>query len=197
MRLYWPADLRPAFDALFDIDDALGDVAARSTQPALGAIKLAWWRERLEDLDSGAVPAEPRLEAAARELLPRGIRGQELAGLEEGWASLLDEEPQLAADAGAQLFRLGARLLDVQFEDQTLGQAGRLFARACAARRALIAMPPTGPAPWPKMPRRARPLTALAALAARDLGRGGPPFEPEGTPGRAWTLLRHRLTGRI
>jgi hypothetical protein len=26
--------------------------------------------------------------------------------------------------------------------------------------------------------------------------RGGPPFEAEGTPGRAWVLLRHRLTGR-
>jgi len=42
-----------------------------------------------------------------------------------------------------------------------------------------------------------RPITALAALAARDTNRGGPPFEPPATPGRAWTLLRHRLTGRI
>ena len=65
MRLYWPTGLRAAFDALFAIDDALGDVVAKATEPALAAIKLAWWRERLEELDSGQAPAEPRLKAAA------------------------------------------------------------------------------------------------------------------------------------
>ncbi|HET7816849.1 MAG TPA: hypothetical protein VFK58_04660 [Sphingomicrobium sp.] len=197
MRLYWPAKLRPAFDALLDIDGALADVVARSTEPALGAIKLAWWRERLEELDRGVVPAEPRLQAAARELLPRGIRGQELAGLVDDWTGLLDEAPELAPDCGERLFRLGARLLGVEFEDQTVGQAARLFARARAARRTILAMAPMGTAQLPKMPRRSRPLTALGALAARDLRLGGPPFEPEATPGRAWTLLRHRVSGRL
>jgi len=36
-----PADVRPAFEALWQIDAAMGDVVARSTQPALGAVKLA------------------------------------------------------------------------------------------------------------------------------------------------------------
>jgi phytoene synthase len=93
VRLYWPVELRPAFDALFDIDDAMADVVVRSTQPALGAIKLAWWRERLEELDQGKVPAEPRLQAAAAELLPRGISGAELAGLEDAWSALLEQSP--------------------------------------------------------------------------------------------------------
>jgi len=48
VRLYWPAELRPAFDALFSLDDALADVVARSSEPMLGAIKLAWWRERAD-----------------------------------------------------------------------------------------------------------------------------------------------------
>ena len=68
-----PMDLRPAFEALFQIDAAMGDVVARATQPALGAVKLAWWRERLEELDQGMVPAEPRLRAVAEQLLPRGV----------------------------------------------------------------------------------------------------------------------------
>jgi hypothetical protein len=46
------------------------------------------------------------------------------------------------------------------------------------------------------IPRPLRPLTALARLAARDLGRGEP-FEPEATPGRALALLAHRWSGRI
>src|ERR671918_1744417 len=82
VRLYWPAELRPAFDTLFAIDDAMGEVVARSTQPALGAIRLAWWRERLEELDQGAAPAaEPRLRAIARQLVERGITGKELSQL--------------------------------------------------------------------------------------------------------------------
>ena len=41
VRLYWPVELRPAFDALFAIDDAMADVVASSTQPALGAFYVA------------------------------------------------------------------------------------------------------------------------------------------------------------
>ena len=188
IRLYWPADLRPAFDALFDIDDAMGDVVARATQPALAAIKLAWWRERLEELDQGLVPAEPRLQAVARELLPRGISGAELAKIEPDlW---------LAEDRGAELFSLGGRLLGK--EHDLLIPAGRLFAGVDYARpnlrvieRSKIAMGGV------QFPPALRPLTAFAALAVRDLAHGGPPFEPEATPGRALALLRHRWTGRI
>ena len=200
VRLYWPVELRPAFDALLDIDEALGDVVAKATEPALAAIKLAWWRERLQELDEGMAPAEPRLQAAADELLPRHVTGGDLAQLEEGWAGLLHDPPDGAfpTEHGTRLFRLGARLLDVAFDDATIGVAGRLFAGVEAARRGLLDLVPgSAGSGGPRIARRARPLTALAALAARDLRRGGPPFEPEATPGRAWTLLRHRWTGHL
>jgi len=91
----------------------MADVVMRATQPALAAIKLAWWRERLEELDHGKVPAEPRLRAAVSELRPRGITGAELARLEEGWAALLAEQPDSdrALERGARLFALAGRLL--------------------------------------------------------------------------------------
>lgn len=200
VRLYWPAELRPAFDALFAIDDALADVVASSTQPALGAIRLAWWREALERLDASPPPPEPRLQAVAAELLPRGIGGKELAGLEAGWAALLEEVPDVAAagERGTLLFQLGARLLGVQANDETIGTAGRLFAGINAGRRGFIEIGPQAPEFGPsRIARRVRPLTAFAALAARDLRKGGPPFEPEATPGRAITLIRHRLFGII
>jgi len=192
-------ELRPAFDALFAIDDAMADVVARSTQPALGAIKLAWWRERLEELDQGIIPAEPRLREAARELLPRGITGADLGVLEDGWATLLGEVPdsKRIAERGACLFKLAARLLKVEFS-RDLEAAGRLYARVDAARRGLSTIEAGAVVLSREIsPRAARPLTALAALAARDLHRGGPPFEAQATPGRAWSLLRHRLTGRF
>jgi phytoene synthase len=194
VRLYWPVELRPAFDALFDIDDAMADVVVRSTQPALGAIKLAWWRERLEELDQGKVPAEPRLQAAAAELLPRGISGAELAGLEDAWSVLLEQSPvaERALDGGARIFVLAGRLIASK-PTNSLAPAGRLYA---AGRLRRLGLAPEGSwvvTPERAVPSRFRRLTGLASLAKRDL-QG---FEPEATAARAWALLKHRLTGRF
>ena len=108
--------MRPAFDALFAIDDALGEVVATSTQPALGAIRLAWWRDALERLDTTPPPPEPRLQAAASELLSRGVTGAQLSGLAEGWAALFDEVRDATAigERGAALFVIGGTLLGAE-----------------------------------------------------------------------------------
>ena len=185
---------------LFDIDDALAAVVAGATEPALAAIKLAWWRERLEELDEGMIPAEPRLRAAAAELLPRGLRGADLAELTKGWAALLAEQQdgEGIAEVGTLLFAIAARLLGAS--DPMIEPAGRLYGHANAARQGLMRM--RSPAEellqlsTHRFPKKLRPLTALVALAARDARRLSP-FEPEATPGRSWTLIRHRMTGKI
>jgi phytoene synthase len=196
-----PTDLRPAFEALFQVDAAMGDVVARATQPTLGAVKLAWWRERLEEVDQGIVPAEPRLRVVAEQLLPRGVSGAELAALEDGWATLLEEqvEPQRIANRGALLFRLGGRLLGA--DDERLADAGALVALVSVGRRGLLDL--LDPARdheralvRHRFVRRLRSLTALARLAVRDL-RSGPPFEPEGAPPRVAAMLRHRWSGIV
>jgi phytoene synthase len=193
--------LRPAFDALFDIDEAMADVVTRSTEPTLGAIKLAWWRERLEELDEGKVPAEPRLGAAATELLPRGITGTDLAGLEENWALVLRmDDPTTfmrgVAGRGPAIFGLAARLLGLPLDDH-LRDAANSFVAADLARRRITEMSPQElRRSTTRSTAQARPLTAFAAIARRDMRSGGPPFEPEASPGRAWALLRHHLTGR-
>ena len=179
---------------MFGIEDALAEVVASASQPALGAIKLAWWREALERLDVQPPPPEPRLQAAASQLLQRGITGRELSHLEEGWAVLLDAEPdaEVALDRGARLFSLAGRLLgDGSVEG--LDSAGRLYAAGDLHRRKMALAPLFVATKLPRFPKRLRPLTAMAALARRDLREM---VEPEGTPARAWTLLRHRLTGR-
>ena len=177
----------------------MAEVVASSTQPALGAIRLAWWREALERLDHHPPPPEPRLAAAAAELLPRDITGAMLAALEDGYATLLDEQPdsdRLGA-SGEALFAIGAALLGAT--DVKLPIAGRLHAFAKAARRGHAAFPDeidvTGLAGH-RFPRALRPLTALARLAARDFQQA-PTLEPEATPARAVALLSHRLFGTI
>jgi hypothetical protein len=71
---------------------------------------------------------------------------------------------------------------------------GEAFSRADLARR-------SGKAEWLRKadlltsPRPVRSITMFDALGRRDAARFWPP-EPEATPGRSWTLIRHRLTGR-
>jgi phytoene synthase len=187
---------------LFDIDDAMGDVVARSTQPALAAIKLAWWRERLEDLGQGLVPAEPRLQAVFCELIPRGISGPEVAELEQAWAQILRSDDQNIfargiASRGPILFDLALSILNVTKTD-VIEDAANSFVAADLARRGITDLPPLKIGrSKSRSPKGARPLTALGALARRDMRSGGPSFEREGTPARAWTVLRHWLTGRL
>jgi phytoene synthase len=195
VRLYWPVELRGAFDALFALDDALGEVVATSTQPALGAIRLAWWRDALARLDTSPPPAEPRLQACAAEILSRGVSGSDLAAIPKGWAALFEEErdPEAIGSRGVALFKVGAKLLGSEHGE--LDQAGAWFALADVARRRLAPVLPARIGTL-RFPPALRPLTALARLAVRDL-RHGEPLEPEATPFRAGALLAHRWTGRI
>ena len=208
---YVRARHRAAIHVLFAVDGAMGDVLRTTSEPQVGAIRLAWWRERLEELGGESrAPGEPRLQAVERELLPRGIRGRDLAALENGWLRLLDPFPWDAGIAesiwlrGRLLFALGAMLLDRT--DDPIEEAGGLWALVDIARhcsdaesramlvgqartfaRALAGVRITAPV---------RPLSMLAVLAIRDC-KLGEPLEREGTPGRAAALLRHRLSGRF
>jgi len=178
---------------------------ATTSEPALGAIRLAWWRERLEELDSGKPPpGEPRLSAIARQLVGRGITGRELSRLEDGWLPLLQPFPwgEEAAEGlrlrGKVLFAVGAKLLGSAPQDAE--DAGALWSLVDAAShcsdpqsrgvlmgsaRELLPKLPR------KIPRELRPLTVLAALAAIDGVRAGSGLA------RLSAAVRHRLLGTL
>jgi phytoene synthase len=208
---YAPLPNRGALAALFSIDRAMGDVVRTTKEPLLGPIRLAWWRERLEELDDdGTAPAEPRLQQAAAELIPRGVTGRELAALESGWPRMFDPFPWTVQTSeaiwfrGNLLYNLGARV--VGRADERIQGAGGLWtlvdaARHCSdpqSRAMLIAQARSfarGLA-GVRFPGPLRPLSMLTVLAIRDCRRGEP-FEREGTPGRAAAMLRHRFSGRL
>ena len=202
---YVPLRRRPAVEALWRLDVALGSVLVTGREPMISRIRLAWWREALERLDRAPAPAEPVLEALAEHVLPAGVGGAELAAMEEGWLPLADAEPPDAAaldlyarKRGALLFGFTARLLGA---DAEAGRGGEVWAlidlarrssdpvEAEAAVRAARAFKPAG-----RWPRVLRPLGMLAMLAIRDAERG-PPFERYGAPRRMLRMLRHRLSG--
>ncbi len=188
----------------------MGDVLQTTREPMVGQIRLAWWRERLEELGVGpGAPPEPRLLAVERELLPRGIKGAELARLERGWVSLFDPFPWEVGTSeaiwfrGRLLFALAADLMERT--DDAIEGAGGLWAlvdtaRHCSdapSREMLMSQARTFARglSGSRFSAKLRPLSMLAVLAVRDLA--GPPFEAEGRPGRALALLRHRLSGRL
>lgn len=208
---YVPAAARRAIAALFRIDAAMGEVVRTTREPMLGPIRLAWWRERLEDLEQcGAAPAEPRLREVERELLPRGVSGADVAGLEAGWLRLLDPFPWTSEVSeaiwlrGNLLFGVGARILGTPNEE--IQSAGGLWAlvdvaRHCsdAASRTMLLYQARSFAErlgGIRFVAALRPLSMLAAVAIRDCRRGAP-LEPEGTPARAAAMLHHRIGGRL
>jgi len=208
---YVPLRNRGALAALFAIDRAMADVVRTTKEPMLGPIRLAWWRERLEELDEGgAAPAEPRLQQVERELIPRGVTGRELAALESGWLRLFDPFPWTVQTSegiwfrGNLLFGLGTRV--VGRADERIQGAGGLWALVDAARhcsdpesRAMLldqARSFGRGLGGVRFPGPLRPLSMLAVLAMRDCRRGEP-FEGEGTPARVAAMLRHRFSGRL
>lgn len=207
---YVRAPARAPLAALWSLDAALGHAITGAREPMLARIKLAWWRESLDRLDRSPPPAEPVLAAVAAHLLPAGISGAELARMEEGWAVLAEPEPLTpvglaahAADRGAALFRLSATLLG-RPAGRSVEQAGEAWALADLARRsadpiesqAAMAMAAERLQPSLSWPVKLRPLGMLAALAGRDIERGGEWFEPQGSPARMMRMMRHRLSGR-
>lgn len=194
---------------LWSLDVILGTLVATGTQPALTQIKLAWWRDALDRLDRHAPPSEPMLQAVARELLPLGMTGAELAEMPSGWEQLLGSGP-LGRDAldtyaslrGGRLFRLSAALLggtaaSLEANGEAwalvdLARRSREADRSAAFARAAERLPMI-PRYWPSS---LRPLGMLAMLTRRDLRRTAEGLERPGTPIRMLRMLGHRLTGR-
>ncbi len=203
--LYAAPAARPGLFALHALDLELAGVARSTTEPMLGQIRLAWWREQLEALDAGARPAQPVLAALAEHLVPAGVAGASLEPLEDAWLALLDDDVEGHAQARGRLFDAAAQLLLPVADAATepVRRLGSGWAIVDVARNGLaigedlLARADAMLAPCP-LPAAARTLGGLAALARRDLAalRRGRRPAPRGTAGRqvrlAWSILAGR-----
>lgn len=197
---------RPALAALFALDDTLGAILRTTREPLVGQMRLTWWYEALQRLDTAPAPAEPVLTALQASVLPRGVSGTMLAGMTDGWEALL--EPTLDAavverfahDRGRRLFDLAGTMLSA--DDIRIGLAGEGWAladlaqrlsdapsRRLARTRAAEALDVALRGRWPC---KARALGALALSARFDVAASSPPL---GSPKRVGRLAWHRLTG--
>jgi phytoene synthase len=205
---YVPAARRPALAALFALDDTLADIVRTTSEPLIGQMRLTWWHDALVKLDTTQPPAQPVLEAIARDLMPCGVQGSDVAAMIDGWDVLI-EEAELDEQAlrrfgdgrGGTLFTLAARALGGE-GGAAMRSAGSGWAladlahglsnsaEAEAARRVAVEQLRAGlEQRWPGP---LRPMGMLAHFARMDLEGGS----PTGSPRRLGRVLWHRLTGR-
>lgn len=205
---YVSAARRGALEALFALDAALSDVVRTTTEPLIGQMRLTWWHDALTKLDSAPPPAHPVLEAIARNLLPAGVRGSDVAATVDGWDVLIEEarldEPALrrfGEGRGGTLFALAATAMGGDpspairaagagwalgdLADHLSNAAEVELARSVARDQMQHGLG----RPWPSS---VRPLGMLAHFARMDLEGGS----PAGSPKRLMRVVWHRLSGR-
>lgn len=210
---YASADRRCALQLLWQIDERLAEIVAAAREPAIGAMRLIWWRDALAALDmpGTAPPAEPLLVAAGETFSRAGVSGEAVAAIEEGWAALLDQdvpgEREILVHGerrGGPLFEIAASILgapppgiDRAGEGWALADLGhrlrdedaRRFARARAASR----LSSVDMSRWPSS---LRALGLLILLARQDAAMPADRLRRQGSPKRMFRALAYRLTGR-
>lgn len=178
---YAPKSARDATLALFALDAALGNLVRGTSEPMLGQLRLAWWRDELAKPAQERSQGEPVLGLIGR--FPDLGRG--LQCLADGWEMLLGEEPipadrlaDFAAARGAACSALACAIGSDRFAEPAR-RCGHEWALAELATRLSdpiereSAMALAAKASWRsvRLPRSLRPLKVLHELAIRSQGK--------------------------
>lgn len=183
--VYAPSKVRDAFALLLQFDERLSDIVSRISEPMIGQLKLAWWRDALNAAPGQRPKGElllsalseldkPELTTAAHKL----VDAWEMLLMEEQWSdALLDS---FATARGEAVFEGFARLLE---NNLPVGALAQEWAKRDLAARYPKAMPAILSLRTETLPRQRalRPLTLLVMLSR---GVFGP------------RLIWHGLTGR-
>lgn len=194
---------RMALTMFFELDLRLARIVSATTEPMLGQMRLAWWRDMLgSDADEW-----PRGDAVLD-----GIRTSwaphhgALARLVDGWEHLLADPPLNASDARAFAKGRSDALIAVFGAEDNAAPALFDYAWHWALadlaakvsldeeRTMLVDLALEVPKPSDRVPRSAKGLAILGALGLRSLKRGGRPLM-DGR-GAALVAARAAITGR-
>ncbi|MFM6932795.1 MAG: hypothetical protein ACKOUT_11185 [Novosphingobium sp.] len=197
---YAPGPAKPAWLSVLALDTRLAGLLRQARDPVLAQIRLAWWRERLQQ----SPQERPRGEPLLARLSDWADGGRSLVPLVDGWEALLGEPP-LPLDA-LESFVQG-RVAAISALAGSLGltdpapDPARCWAMAdlavhlgdpreqALARGALATC--TGQAGVPKA---LRPLLVLQRVNERAARLGG--AQHLTTPGALFTAMRAGLLGR-
>jgi phytoene synthase len=195
LALAWSArGLRLRLRSALELDRRLARIVARTHEPMLGQMRLAWWRDALAQ----PVAERPRGDAVL-DALGLYWQGREplLTAMVDGWEVLVTAERLRAAEA--EQFAVGRAAFFTALGDEPaapplaarLAAAGERWALADAAagvsdpaeRAQLVASGLARGRPSGGLAREWRGPAVLEALAWRSLRRGGRPLmEGRGAP---------------
>ncbi len=194
-----PATMRDPLRIFLELDLRLARIVAATSEPMLGQMRLAWWRDML---------AKPLAERPSGDAVLDGISehwaGNEkpLVALIDGWEHMLDEalsqESALAfADGrGAPFAWLGG--LDRAEASHAAARRWALVDAAThiseGAERDMLCALASSIGALPRLPRALRGLVILDALSRRSLKRAGRPLM-EGR-GASIVAIRAAIFGR-
>lgn len=180
-------DMRDALTIFFELDARLGRLVSASSEPMLGQVRLAWWRDTLRLEVSERPKGDPILDA-----LGSKMKGDEAAfvALVDGWEHMLNEPPLSKEAASAFAKGRANTLADLaalngfpEYIQQNVRAAGYLWALADAAshisdareRQTLLDLAQEQPPP-DRLQKPFRGLAILAALGQRAVKAGGAPL---------------------
>ncbi|NVE93997.1 hypothetical protein [Altererythrobacter lutimaris] len=201
---YTPTELRPQIEAYFALDKRLSQIVAKTTEPMLGQMRLAWWRDVLNQPVGARPSGDEVLDAIGMHWAGNETA---LVALVDAWEILIVEEklgekPILAFARGrAAPFSV----LDISADENSredIADAGTLWALIDAAsqitdaneRSDFLDVAKKLSSKPSRLPRSMRGLAVLRALAIRALETGS--FPMMDGRGAALTALRVGLLGR-
>lgn len=191
---YAGADVRARLRLAFALDEVLADVLRTVREPMIAQIRLAWWRDQLGALSTGAAPApEPLVIQIGRIFRPAEIAT--LSDLTAAWELLLQDP--LGNAAIVQFSNLRGSVLASVFNSPALtttlafwSMADFAFHCSDAKLAAEVALMAEGSAPARLRP-MPRAVRVLAGLARDDLA--DPVARRPASPGRMIRAFRHAV----
>jgi phytoene synthase len=144
--LFAPPALRAALLALYAFNLEVARVGELVSEPMIGEIRLAWWREAVEDIYQGKPARHGVLETLSQSIprLPRALFDRlidaRVRTLEETSFATLDDLLAFAGDSSSTLAELALRLLLGEVKEEALA-AARQVGMAWALAGILRAIP--------------------------------------------------------
>ena len=202
---YMGRELRAPFAALLAFDQRLGRIVAHTSEPMLGQMRLAWWRDML----GTPVEERPRGDVVLEALSAHWTSHEAaLVRMVDGWEYLLGEPPLESASVEsfisgriAPFIALGG-LKGTPVDTDHVASHIRSWALADLLYRtgdpnerdAILSISNRLAKPADRLPAPLRGIAVLGALGLRAIAQGGSPLM-EGR-GAALTALRAGLIGR-
>lgn len=202
---YMSRDLRGRLASFFAFDQRLARIVAKTTEPMLGQMRLAWWRDMLAKATEERPRGDAVLDALGKEW---GEEAAEFSAVVDGWEHMLGEPP-LGEDALMQF--AGGRIAPLRALMRRDERSSAKEASLAALRRwalvdaaanttegneklLMLELARSQGNPSARFGRGFRGLAVLDALARRSLYRGGRPLM-DGR-GAAIVALRAGIFGR-